>query len=67
MGAGERVAVLTRVCGELPVSPPAGAVPGERVGVGACAPSPGGQAWSAECGRVYLISDVPSVFSADIN
>lgn len=29
--------------------------------------SPGGLFRSAECGRVYLISDVPSVFSADIN
>lgn len=29
--------------------------------------SPGGLFWSAECGRVYLISDVPSVFSTDIN
>lgn len=28
---------------------------------------PVGLFWSAECGRVYLISDVPSVFSADIN
>lgn len=39
---------------------------GMRVRVHVCL-SPGGLFRSAECGRVYLISDVPSVFSADIN
>jgi len=60
------VAELTRVCGEPPASSaPTGAVLG-GVWVHVCL-SPGGLFRSAECGRVYLISDVPSVFSADIN
>lgn len=63
------MAVLTRVCGKPPVSCAlAGAVPGGAVRVRVHVRlSPGGMFWSAECGCVYLISDIPSVFSADIN
>lgn len=59
------MAVLTRVCSSRRVLRPGwGRAGGAR---GHVRLSPGGLFRSAECGCVYLISDVPSVFSTDIN
>lgn len=56
------VCVVSRLC-----AGPGWGRAGGACGCGCMCAFPRGLAWSAECGRVYLISDVPSVFSADIN